>query len=265
MATYAGYKKKRKRREIRRAKFAKLACGLARLASCLVPVKSRRKKIRNFLTDKAKHVVTRIGNSHWGEIYAPYYPEIDFSGEELEVYNKDGRKMDVFFIRDRIGAHCPYRDASKYFLWDRYNIGLDTHFYTHAAMLETMGNPVRRYGYFIESEAIIPDEYKIFDKYKGIEKDFDAIFTYSENLLDKLDNAVLFPSCAGVYYGREYFRGVKDPAELDANLYEKKTRGISMLCSEKKSTRMHEIRHRIAKDALNSGKIDVFGGGGGEP
>jgi len=190
----------------------------------------------------------------------PYYPDVPFSNDELNIYNKDNQKMDVFFIRDRVGSHCPYLDSSKYFLWDRFNIGLDTHFYTHGTILETMGKPTYRYGYFVESESIIPDEYAIFEKHKGIEKDFDAIFTYSEKLLNSLDNAKLFPACASIWYTKEFFSGVKDPTTLNENIYQYKTKNVSMICSSKCYTPMHKIRHKIANDALNTGKVDMFGG-----
>ena len=34
-------------------------------------------------------------------------------------------------------------------------------------MLETMGNPDKKYGFLLESKTIVPEDYKIFDKNKG--------------------------------------------------------------------------------------------------
>ena len=231
-----------------------------KLISIFIPVKKWRKKFRTkYLNKKKKSPI--INSAYYGKIYFPYYPDIKITNQGLpKLYNEWGGVLDIYFIRDKVGCNCPYAGTSKYFLWDRFNIGLDTHFYTHETMLETMGKPIHRYGYFYESEAIIPEEYKIFDKYKGIEKDFDAVFTYSEKLLNKLDNAILFPSCATVWYSKEYYNGIQDPVQLDENLYQKKTKNISMICSSKLFTEMHKIRHKIASDALKTGKVDLFGG-----
>ena len=56
-------------------------------------------------------------------------------------------------------------------------------------MLETMGSPTRRYGLFIEPPSITPADYRLFDKFPGLEKDFDAIFTADKEMLDRLPNA----------------------------------------------------------------------------
>ena len=233
---------------------------IVKLLSCLIPIKSWRKKFRAKFAEQKHLELPSVNSQYYGKIYMPYYPEVKFKNDRPEIYNKEGQKMDVFFIRDQAGCHCPYVDSSKYFLWDRFNIGLDTHFYTHGAILETMGNPDKRYALFQESESIIPEQYKIFETHKGIERDFDKVITYSEKLLNTLDNAILFPACASVWYTKEIYNGIKDPTELDENLYKKKTKDISMICSAKKRTPMQLIRHRIANDALMTGKVDMYGG-----
>lgn len=170
-----------------------------------------------------------------------------------DIYNAEGKKMEVFFLRDIHSAHDPHGDGSKYFIWDRYNYGLNTHFYTHRAMLETMGKPRRKYGMLIETPAIVPEDYKIFDKYKGIEKEFDAIFTYDEKLLNSLPNAEFFPGGAGVWYGK----GKKDV--YDDKAYEKKTKNISFLSSNKVMCEMHKKRVKVAKYCYENGLLDVYG------
>lgn len=232
---------------------------IVKLVCLFIPSSRARKDFRHkFLLEE--HVTPTTKSKYYGKIYMPYYPNCEFTKDLPNIYNKDGRPMELFFIRDKIGAHCPYIDSSKYFLWDRFNIGLDTHFYTHGTILETMGNPKHRYGYFIESESIIPREYAIFEKHKGIEKDFDAIFTYSEKLLDTLDNAKFFPSCASMWYGKEIFNGKKDSTTLDSKIYLSKTKNISMICSAQYTTEMHRFRHAVANSALATGKVDLFGG-----
>lgn len=217
------------------------------------------KKYRKICRKKLEKPQTQISD-FYGKIYMPYYPDVKFSDDRPEIYNKNGQRMEIFFIRDLIGCHCPYLDSSKYFLWDRFNIGLDTHFYTHSAILETMERPTHKYALFTESESIIPDDYKIFETHKGIEKDFDAVFTYSEKLLNTLDNAKFFPACATVWYGKEYYNGIKDSTILSPNVYLEKTKNLSMICSAKLLTEMHKIRHRFAGEFMKTGKVDIFGG-----
>ncbi len=201
-----------------------------------------------------------VMNPFYGKIYMPYYPYDRFAeGNKHLLYNSEGRKLDVWFIRDRIGAAIPYSD-SKYIAWDRYNISLPVHFYAHGSVMETMGKPDHRYAWFIESESIIPEEYALFETHRGLADDFDAVFTYSEKLLNSLSNAKFFPSCASMWYGKEVFEGIPDKTVLDEKAYAGKTKNISMVCSAKKYTPMHIIRHRFAADAQASGMVDVFGG-----
>ena len=125
----------------------------------------------------------RVKNKAYGYVYLPNYnTKVRIVDGDSNLYNEFGEKLDVFFIRDKHYRNHPYRD-SRYFMWDRYNIGLKTHFYSHESMLETMGSPDKRYGFLTESPAIVPKSYKLFDKFKGLEKDFDLVFTYSEKIL----------------------------------------------------------------------------------
>ena len=195
-------------------------------------------------------------NSEYGKIYFPYYfLDIKIHGQKPDIYNKDGGKMDIFFIRDMHCAHEPYMTCSKYFLWDRFNIGLDTHFYTHQAMLETMGNPTYRYGWLFEAESIVPEDYKIFDIHKGLEKDFDAIFTYDEKILNKIDNAKFYPCCATIWYGKEVGCAIK----ISHKTYEAKSKNVSIIASNKTSSEYHKIRHAFANKVKQLGNVDTYG------
>jgi len=222
--------------------------------------------VSKFVQEHLRYVpeAPSIVSSVYGPIYAPYYQcHAPFEGEP-ELFNREGRPLKGFFLRDAISAHLPYAH-SKYFFWDHFNIGLDTHFYAHGAMLETMGHPKRRYGLFVESEGIIPEHYAIFKRYPGLEKDFDAVFTYSTELLEKLPNARFFPCASSIWYSREIYDGKVDDTKISELAYQEKDRGISMICSPKRLTPMQLIRHRIAAEAKHSGKVDVFGGFDGGP
>ena len=103
----------------------------------------------------------------YGKIYYPYYNlNTSLNSQYPEIYNRNGEKMELYFIRDIHGAHLVYSN-SKYFQYDRYNFGLDTHFYTHSSMFQIMGKPKKKYGMLIESEIIVPKDYEIFNKRGG--------------------------------------------------------------------------------------------------
>ena len=143
-------------------------------------------------------------------------------------------------------------------MWDRYNIGLKTHFYSHESMLETMGNPIRRYGFLTESPGIVPKSYKLFDKFKGLEKDFDLIFTYSEKILDEIENARYVPFGATLYTG----------SAAEADIYKKKNKNISIVSSGKTMCELHKFRLQLALDCKKKNLADTFGtfdGGGWVP
>lgn len=170
-----------------------------------------------------------------------------------DIYNAEGRKMDVFFLRDIHSAHDPHGDGSKYFIWDRYNYGLKTHFYTHRTMLETMGKPDRKYGMLIETPAIVPKDYQIFDKHRGIEREFDAIFTYDEKLLNDLSNAKFFPGCAGIWYGR------RNGKIINPEQYKEKEKNISIVSSEKTMCDLHKVRLELARVCKKNKIADTYG------
>ena len=142
-----------------------------------------------------------IGNlKTYKPLYNYYTP---LSSEVPLVYNSEGRPYDFFFIRDVHSAHIPYRYLGKYFIWDRYNYGLKTHFYTHKAMLQTMGQPNKKYGMLVESRKIVPKDYNIFKKHKGLEHDFDKIFTFDDEILNDISNACFYPCSAAPWYGEQ--------------------------------------------------------------
>ena len=184
----------------------------------------------------------------YGKIYYPVYNlDLEFKEGNSNLYNEYGEKLEEFFIRDIYDASRPYRQ-SRYFIFDRYNFGLKTHFYTHNAMFETMGNPDRKYGLLIESEAIYKSEYKKLYSHKSVAKDFDLIFTHSEKVLDTFDNARFVPLCAGLWN-----------KEIKGDRYMNKTKNISILSSDKLMCDMHKFRYDVAMLCKNNHLADTYG------
>lgn len=207
---------------------------------------------KNVLKPSSNYFIHR----KYGKVWYPYYLGNDvIQGGKPDIYNKNGQKMDLFFIRDTHTSANPY-SGSKYFEWDRYNIALDTHFYSHKAMLETMGKPTRRYGFFIEPRTITPIDYRIFEKFKGLEKDFDAVFTADDKLLNEIPNAKFFPGCAVLWYPEK---------KMNPTAYQNKTKDISILSSHKHQTEYHLLRLACANRCKRLGCADTFGTFDGGP
>ena len=220
---------------------------------CLfIPFKKFRKKIRDKFYNR--DIIKTLNHDYSGKIYIPLY-NLDYpmNSEEPEIYNAKGEKLKTFFIRDLQLANSPYIN-SKYFQFDRFNFGLKTHFYTHQAMLETMGSPDKKYGLLIESKAIVPNDYKIFDKNKGLNKDFDLIFTYDTEILNKYDNSRFVPFCADLWYGAKIGGGILNP-----KAYETKTKNVSICSSDKIQCELHKIRLNLAKKLKKENLADTFG------
>lgn len=211
-------------------------------------------KLPNFFNNKKTELA--IKHPVYGKVYEPIYNVYaPISPGKPEIYNKNGELMDVFFIRDLHFAHNPYYipTCPTKFIWDRFNIGLDTHFYSHNTMLETMGNPKYRYGLLIESRAIVPEDYKIFDKNPELYKDFDAVFTYDADILDKIPNAKFMPLCAEPWYG------TNGRGKVDANAYQHKTKNVSIVSSDKTSCDLHMFRLNLARRCRDEKLCDTFG------
>lgn len=209
-------------------------------------------KIRMILHNIFKDASFR--SSVYGKCWYPLYNKgTPLTSEEPLVYNSEGQRLETFFYRDLTSAHSPYTD-SKYFMYDRFNFGLKTHVYTHNAMLQQMGNPDYKYGVLGESEAIVPEDYKIFKKHKGLEKDFDLIFTHSYEILNTVQNARFFPCCSRVWYGNERYGGI-----WDSEAYQKKKKNISILSSNLHMCELHDFRFNLAMKCKKEGLADTFG------
>lgn len=221
---------------------------LVKLASGVIPLRHWRKDFR-------KYFLSRIHPSY-GQIYPPIY---DMHAKILEghpaIFNARGEEMEMYFLRDRHIASAPYAfPYPTHFLWDRFNVGLDTHFYTHNQMLERMGSPSKRYGMLNESEGIVPHDYDLFRRHPGLEREFTLIFTHSERILNEVDNARFLPSCANLWYGTNLGGG-----ELDGNAYVNKTKNVSIVSSGKVSCALHEYRLLCARRCRKEALADTYG------
>ncbi|MBQ2645526.1 hypothetical protein IJG14_08165, partial [bacterium] len=237
--------------------FYKFYNFIIRLFSGLILGKENRKIFRaNFLKYKKNYTNSpHFKNNVHGKIYYPYY---SFSAkqepEEYKIYNQDGQPMRTFFLRDDNMSNCPTWYQSKYFIFDRFNYGLKNHFYSHMAMLEQMGNPDKKFGMYIEPESLVPEDYKIFDNNKGLEKDFDLIFTHTERFLDKFDNARFYSVCAKVWHV------LKDENnQLPQNWLGLKNKNISIVSSNKTLCDLHKFRLELARKCKRDNLADTFG------
>jgi hypothetical protein len=185
----------------------------------------------------------------YGKVYAPIYNKyIHIDDREPQIYNSDGSPIRTFFLRDK-HIIAESSQASKYFMFDKYNFELPVHFYTHTTMRQTMGTPRKKYGLMIESESIVPQDYFIFDRNPNLAKEFNAIFTYNDRLLDKLPNAKFLPFAAGIW----------NEKDLCDDMYQHKTKNVSMLSSRKCFCELHRFRLELAHKLKRENLADTFG------
>ena len=182
-----------------------------------------------------------------------------------EIYNKDGQKLHTFFLQDNMTPTYPYSFVygamPKYIHWDRFNYGLDVHFYSHHNIAEYKRvTPRKRFAYFIESEAILPNDYQVFEKKPDLLGEYNKIFTHSEWQLNKYENALFCPG-GGVWYANPKDGGVDDPKR-----YKKKTKGVSIISSSKEFCSLHSYRTLLARELRDRKLADAFGTfDGGKP
>lgn len=184
------------------------------------------------------------------------------SKEAPELYNSRGEKMHVFYLQNSLNAHTPYSMVagrmSDRILWDRFNRGLDTHFYSHEDMFRTAKCDARKFGVLRESESIVPQDYDRILAHPQTAGIFERIFTHSERILDRYSNASFVPSY-GVWYGTK-----RQGGEMRDDTYQQKCKDISVISSSKTSTPYHRLRLDIAKKAMIRPNVDGFGSGCGK-
>ena len=180
--------------------------------------------------------------------------EYDIDGTTPKIYNAEGHPLETYFIKNRHSRHAPFGHEGKYFFWDRYNYGLDTHFYGPEAMTGALGKPAVKYGMLTESRTIVPKDYEVFHRNRGLEKDFRYIFTYDDRILNEIENARFYPVAAGIWN-----------SEMREDRYREKDRDLSILSSDKVMCALHRFRLELARLCKREGLADTFGrfdGGG---
>lgn len=142
---------------------------------------------------------------------------------------------------------------SKYVNWDRTRYTLPIHFYTDDMIWIKRGNPKKKFAILLEPQTLQPAKYKRILSHPEEVSDYEAIFTYSEEILENVPNARLFIT-GGVYVGTEFGGG-----EICEEQYKKKTKNISMVSSDKRTCELHEIRYKLAQ-RLDAGEdVDCYG------
>lgn len=228
---------------------------LVQLISSLIPSSEARRKFRR-LHGRDDRLTFRCADGTLAH-YPIYNPSVMPSSVEPEIYDAQGRRIRTCFIRDFHTCSAPSYLGGR-LMWDRYDFGLKNHFYSHRAMLETMGSPDRRYGMLCETMGVVPEDYLIFDENPGLEKDFDRVFTFSRRILEKLPNAAFVPFCAGLKLALGFGRGAAETLTTEG-LYATKTKDVSILSSAKVMCPLHALRLETAKRVRRLGLADAFG------
>ncbi|MBR1486885.1 MAG: hypothetical protein IJ597_06485 [Synergistaceae bacterium] len=187
--------------------------------------------------------------------YSRYYSRLfGVDSSQPEIYNKYGERLTAFFLADPGGAHSPYKPSSRYIFWDRFNYGLKTHFYISLEAFITVGNPDKRFALLPESRSIVPSHYKKYIRHKKyIENEFDAVFTYDDEILSTFSNVKFLPYCSGYWYGNSETSTPQD------NEWKNKNKNISIISSYKDWCELHIIRKNLALKCKSKGLADTFG------
>ena len=189
------------------------------------------------------------------KIYYPIYSKSAVQDStEPKLFNKNGELLTPVFYRGAAGAMMSSAINGQYIYSDRFNFGLPTHIYADLSMLEKIGNPTKCYGMFSEPKTISPMPYTIFDKNKGLDKDFDLIFTHSEDILEKYDNAR--PFC---FFSMVWHRLSDQDGNLPSNWLEYKRKNISIVSSDKIMCNLHKFRLELARKCKRDNLADSYG------
>jgi len=171
------------------------------------------------------------------------------------VFNSRGEKMSVFYLKD--SGNGPYSlSLDRYpnnILWDRFNINIDCHFYVHENIFGNTYECRRKYGILRESEEIVSELYKRAIDRSDIIKEYTAIFSSSERILNRYENAKFCPANS-VWYGTNICGGF-----LSDKAYEHKNKNISIIASNKTMCKLHKVRAELAKYYMKSDCVDSYG------
>lgn len=204
-------------------------------------------KVKNILPVK---VVSKIKE------FGLYRKNISKDIDEPPFYNCDGKKIRTFYLCDvntGIDMSLTSGRTSRFVQWDRSRYNLPIHFYTDDMIWVNRGKPKKKFAILLEPESLQPAKYKRILEHPEEVASYEAIFTYSKKLLEKVPNAKLFIT-GGVYVGTSFGGG-----EICAEQYKRKIKNISMVSSDKRTCELHQIRYDLATKLNDGHKVDCFG------
>lgn len=173
------------------------------------------------------------------------------------LFNREGKPVKFIYLVALGSEQHPYSltdgRIGKQIVFDRFNFGLNTHFYTSMSMFKPVGGGgKKRYGVLLEGEAIIPDVYeRIRRNCHFIEENMVALFTHSKELLGTVSNARFCPAYS-VWYGTEHWGGVIREVQP-------KNKTVSFVGCDKAIAPIHLFRQTLTRHFLTGGKVDVLG------
>ena len=124
---------------------------------------------------------------------------------EPVLYNINGERMRAFYLQDQAIKYAYSFTAGRnpqYIFWDKDNVMLPVHFYTHQEMFNVKKTAKKRFGLLMEPEAMIPEIYDRLYKSPEIMSQFDAVFTHSAKLMKMYPNARLYLG-QGAWFGTD--------------------------------------------------------------
>lgn len=107
--------------------------------------------------------------------------------------------------------------------------------------------------WLLESRAIIPEIYNQIRRKPKVASGFDLLVSHDLEIVEQFKNAVFCPI------------GGSWSSEADIAKEVTKSKLVSMILSEKKSTRGHRVRYEVYSQLATSNKIDFFGTGAKRP
>ena len=184
-------------------------------------------------------------------------PRIIASKEHPKLYNEFGEEMKVMYLADYRAKQYSLMSGRypKTIFWDRGNPALQLQMYSHLTMLNRIPvrEDMRQFGLMVESETICPHDYEQILNHADKITSLNTLFTYSERLLDKYENAK-FVIGNGVWYGTEMYGG-----SMSLDNFEKKNKIISIVASAKTMTPLHLFRANVARELKTRHLAEAMG------
>ncbi len=180
-------------------------------------------------------------------------------GTPPAIYNEKGERVLLAYLQDKHVAHSPYTFVSgripRRILWDRFNYRLNTQFYSHQEIfkMHEKTDGQKQFGILVESENVVPDDYNRLMKNPDTVHQLDALFTHSDRLLDKYENARFIPG-GGSWFGTPRRGGI-----LTEDAFYNKSKLISIVSSVKFFRPLSTLRSQLALEMAKIGLGDVMG------